>query len=285
MWDLFEMVNVWHEKMNMKKYWFSFWFFFFQNQKNINSKLKPNHYSFDLERILGFWCWYCCDCWCGGERSKCRRWLLTYWRQSGSRGSFTITQRWRCARTFSKVNACVCVRVCCVAYMLMWCDVMWCVLCFVVNGSNIRAWWLIHHYLSMLLSVIMLVWPRPTPAYDRFREIAFPLTVFQVFFFFFFHCHKCASSETLIQAITQILITRYQIGQLCKNFLVFLCVFFLKNISLYKIEKLQWVERLDLMWVAKQRRRLPPSRRSLHRRRPCCCRFCSPHKWRKFWWA
>ena len=194
MWDLFEMVNVWHEKMNMKKYWFSFWFFFFQNQKNINSKLKPNHYSFDLERILAFWCWYCCDCWCGGERSKCRRWLLTYWRQSGSRGSFTITQRWRCARTFSKVNACVCVRVCCVAYMLMWCDVMWCVLCFqwmvpifVCGGSYTTTsaccclslcWY--GHVLRLLTTVS--------------ARLHFLWLCFKYFFFFL----QCASSETFV---------------------------------------------------------------------------------------
>lgn len=27
------------------------------------------------------------------------------------------------------------------------------------NGSNIQPWWIYHHYLSLLISLIMLVWP------------------------------------------------------------------------------------------------------------------------------
>ena len=29
------------------------------------------------------------------------------------------------------------------------------------NGSDIMHWWIYHHYLSMLLALIMLLWPNP----------------------------------------------------------------------------------------------------------------------------
>jgi hypothetical protein len=37
-----------------------------------------------------------------------------------------------------------------------------------VNGSNIREWWLIHHYLSILLSAVLILWPSGT-AFYQFR--------------------------------------------------------------------------------------------------------------------
>ena len=37
-----------------------------------------------------------------------------------------------------------------------------------VNGSNIRAWWIIHHYFTMLQGVVMLTWPN-NESYALFR--------------------------------------------------------------------------------------------------------------------
>ena len=34
-----------------------------------------------------------------------------------------------------------------------------------VNGSNINAWWIAHHYIAILLSAIVLTWDCDTPAY------------------------------------------------------------------------------------------------------------------------
>ena len=28
-----------------------------------------------------------------------------------------------------------------------------------VNGSNIRPWWITHHYLSSFMSIVLLTWP------------------------------------------------------------------------------------------------------------------------------
>lgn len=38
-----------------------------------------------------------------------------------------------------------------------------------VNGSNIRDWWIIHHYLSALLSIVFITWP-PTDTYRMFSD-------------------------------------------------------------------------------------------------------------------
>lgn len=38
-----------------------------------------------------------------------------------------------------------------------------------VNGSNILSWWIIHHYLSILVSIMMLTWPK-TEHYLAFRS-------------------------------------------------------------------------------------------------------------------
>ncbi len=39
----------------------------------------------------------------------------------------------------------------------------------VVNGSNIRPWWIIHHYLSIALAGTLLIWPA-TPSYYLMRN-------------------------------------------------------------------------------------------------------------------
>jgi hypothetical protein len=62
-----------------------------------------------------------------------------------------------------------------------------------VNGSNIREWWLIHHYLSMFLSVVLLMWP-PGPAFYTFRTQ-------------FYYFSTCTS-------IVQLLQFRYQMERL-----------------------------------------------------------------------
>lgn len=38
----------------------------------------------------------------------------------------------------------------------------------VVNGSNIRPWWIFHHYLSIVLAATLLVWPNG-PTYQTIR--------------------------------------------------------------------------------------------------------------------
>lgn len=66
-----------------------------------------------------------------------------------------------------------------------------------VNGSNIKAWWIMHHYLSITGSFTMLLWPSTS---GTFRTIALPL-------FTYF---------SGAQGLVQILINRYQQGQLYK---------------------------------------------------------------------
>jgi hypothetical protein len=63
-----------------------------------------------------------------------------------------------------------------------------------VNGSAIADWWITHHYLSGTLTVVYLAWPKSDPVYDAFRPIMLVLSA--------------------IQAVTQILVTRYQSGRL-----------------------------------------------------------------------
>jgi hypothetical protein len=63
-----------------------------------------------------------------------------------------------------------------------------------VNGSAIADWWITHHYLSGTLTVVYLSWPKSDPVYDTFRPIMLVLSA--------------------IQAVTQILVTRYQSGRL-----------------------------------------------------------------------
>eukprot|EP01113_Clastostelium_recurvatum_P036977 TRINITY_DN5361_c0_g1_i1.p1 TRINITY_DN5361_c0_g1~~TRINITY_DN5361_c0_g1_i1.p1 ORF type:complete len:365 (+),score=89.10 TRINITY_DN5361_c0_g1_i1:31-1095(+) len=64
-----------------------------------------------------------------------------------------------------------------------------------VNGSSIKRWWIVHHYLSMSGALVMLLWPLG-PSYVHF----FP----QVLRFSF------------AQGLVQVLINRYQQGQLYK---------------------------------------------------------------------
>ncbi|KAL0481655.1 hypothetical protein AKO1_012486 [Acrasis kona] len=62
-----------------------------------------------------------------------------------------------------------------------------------VNGSNIKGWWIIHHYLSVLLSVTLVTWP-DTIYFRRFRT---PFYVYAVF-----------------ASITQLLQYKYQMNRL-----------------------------------------------------------------------
>jgi hypothetical protein len=64
-----------------------------------------------------------------------------------------------------------------------------------VNGSNIRSWWIIHHYLSTVVSLVTLTWP-DGPAFRTFI--------------------KQNLYMTLAQGVVQILQTRYQQGRLYK---------------------------------------------------------------------
>lgn len=61
------------------------------------------------------------------------------------------------------------------------------------NGSNIRAWWIIHHYFTMMQGVLLLTWPNGE-SYSRFRQ----------------HLHLFG----LYNAVLQIFQTRYQMARL-----------------------------------------------------------------------
>jgi hypothetical protein len=63
----------------------------------------------------------------------------------------------------------------------------------VVNGSNIKGWWIIHHYLSVLLCTTLLTWP-DTEYFQRFR------TPFYVY--------------ALYTSLTQVLQYKYQMQRL-----------------------------------------------------------------------
>lgn len=39
----------------------------------------------------------------------------------------------------------------------------------VANGSRIRTWWMLHHYLSIMISVLIVLWP-DNAAYALFRQ-------------------------------------------------------------------------------------------------------------------
>lgn len=61
------------------------------------------------------------------------------------------------------------------------------------NGSNIRAWWIIHHYFTMMQGVLLLTWP-DGESYARFRR---PLHLFGLY-----------------NAVLMIFQTRYQMARL-----------------------------------------------------------------------
>lgn len=65
-----------------------------------------------------------------------------------------------------------------------------------VNGSNIKNWWIIHHYLSIGVSISILSWSPEAESYEHF---------FPQFLYF-----------SLFQGIVQILQTRYQTAKLYK---------------------------------------------------------------------
>lgn len=65
-----------------------------------------------------------------------------------------------------------------------------------VNGSSIKIWWILHHYLSITASLTMLLWPSSSEAFSTLLHI-----------FTHFGC---------VQGLVQILINRYQQGQLYK---------------------------------------------------------------------
>lgn len=62
-----------------------------------------------------------------------------------------------------------------------------------VNGSNIKAWWIVHHYITIVSGVLLLTWPN-NATYSRFRNGL--------------HLYG------LYNAVLQIFQTRYQIARL-----------------------------------------------------------------------
>jgi len=65
-----------------------------------------------------------------------------------------------------------------------------------VNGSHINPWWIVHHYLSIALSITIVTWPPDSPNYTQFLPQ------------FLYFC--------LGQGLVQILQTRYQSVKLYK---------------------------------------------------------------------
>lgn len=63
----------------------------------------------------------------------------------------------------------------------------------IVNGSHIRFWWVVHHYLCVAIAGTMLIWPGG----QYYQEIRTTLTCFAIYI-----------------AAVQILQYRYQIGRL-----------------------------------------------------------------------
>ena len=37
------------------------------------------------------------------------------------------------------------------------------------NGSNIRQWWIVHHYISLFTSFVFLIWPESSTQFQQFR--------------------------------------------------------------------------------------------------------------------
>lgn len=48
------------------------------------------------------------------------------------------------------------------------------------NGSRIQPWWLVHHYLSIVIATLLLIWP-PGPCYDAFKTQFMLFTCFLTF--------------------------------------------------------------------------------------------------------
>jgi hypothetical protein len=40
-----------------------------------------------------------------------------------------------------------------------------------VNGSKIRQWWIVHHYISSVMSIIVLTWPAESRSWDKFMQL------------------------------------------------------------------------------------------------------------------
>ena len=38
-----------------------------------------------------------------------------------------------------------------------------------VNGSHIKIWWILHHYLSIMMSVVMIFWPLSSETFRSFQ--------------------------------------------------------------------------------------------------------------------
>jgi len=62
-----------------------------------------------------------------------------------------------------------------------------------VNGSNIRPWWITHHYLSAFMSVVLLTWPEG-PNYYKF------LPQFNLYVVHHAWSRACASASSYLSA-------------------------------------------------------------------------------------
>lgn len=64
------------------------------------------------------------------------------------------------------------------------------------NGSRIKQWWIVHHYISALGSIVVLFWPMASATYQQTRRV---LGIY-----------------SLVQVIVQEIQTQYQLGRLYK---------------------------------------------------------------------
>lgn len=66
-----------------------------------------------------------------------------------------------------------------------------------VNGSRIRTWWIGHHYLSIIISGVMLICPA-TPAYKAFRTPFFSFALYIAIVQFFQYRYQKSRLYTLV---------------------------------------------------------------------------------------
>lgn len=64
------------------------------------------------------------------------------------------------------------------------------------NGSRIKQWWIVHHYISALGSIVVLFWPMASATYQQTQRV---LSIYSV-----------------AQVIVQEIQTQYQLGRLYK---------------------------------------------------------------------
>ena len=88
----------------------------------------------------------------------------------------------------------------------MWREQAWCLLYYITlvcreqvlraNGSRIKGWWIVHHYISALASIVVLFWPMSSKTYQQTQQ--------------------AVKIYSIMQVIVQEIQTQYQLGRLYK---------------------------------------------------------------------